>query len=351
MVMAVSTACLASAPGTAVAGDDPPTSTTPPPPPVTTTVTGEGLLANTGRTSELISIVTGSPAGGDASGGEGTDSSHVAPAAGGGPGGDIICSVTPVAEPAAVAAIVAAVEAGQVPVHPELPVFDLQTPGSPAGMIPPSMQQYLQNRSDGPYLRHFVDCPDGVPDDYRWLRVTASGQTVIAQPEPEDFVPALYERVVQRLPTPVPRVAPADWLPDRWTFVNNPTFFWLDQAQGQWATVTATAGVPGLTVTAQAVPERFVVHPGDGSRVVCQGAPPAYDRNRHSPDDFRGCAHQYVDSSAMAPNGETFPLTVDIVWHASWSATNGESGDLGYVSTTSEVRWLPVAEIQAVLRE
>jgi hypothetical protein len=51
----------------------------------------------------------------------------------------------------------------------------------------------------------------------------------------------------------------------------------------------------------------------------------------------------------MAPNGETWPVTVSIVWHATWSANTGEGGDLGFVETTAPVRQLPVAEIQAVI--
>jgi hypothetical protein len=51
----------------------------------------------------------------------------------------------------------------------------------------------------------------------------------------------------------------------------------------------------------------------------------------------------------MAPNGESFPVTVTIMWHATWSASNGQSGDLGYLSTTSATRDLQVAEVQAVI--
>lgn len=53
----------------------------------------------------------------------------------------------------------------------------------------------------------------------------------------------------------------------------------------------------------------------------------------------------------MAPNGQTWPVTVSIVWHVTWSATTGEGGDLGYVSTASAVRQLPVAEIQVVITD
>ena len=53
----------------------------------------------------------------------------------------------------------------------------------------------------------------------------------------------------------------------------------------------------------------------------------------------------------MSPNGQTWPVLVSIVWHATWSATTGEGGDLGYVTTTSAVRQLAVAEIQAVITD
>ena len=86
------------------------------------------------------------------------------------------------------------------------------------------------------------------------------------------------------------------------------------------------------------------------ARVDCPGAPPALAPNS-SPAGFDGCGHVYRDSSAMAPNGATFPVTVTIVWHATWQASNGTSGDLGRLSTTSTPRDLPVAEIQAVVTQ
>ena len=62
-----------------------------------------------------------------------------------------------------------------------------------------------------------------------------------------------------------------------------------------------------------------------------------------------GCTYVYRNSSSMAPNGATFPLQVTIEWHVTWSASTGDSGDLGMLRTTSPVRDLAVAEIQAVL--
>ena len=71
-------------------------------------------------------------------------------------------------------------------------------------------------------------------------------------------------------------------------------------------------------------------------------------RKGTDPEEFEGCEHVYTDSSAMAPNGETFEVTVTIVWDISWQASNGESGVMAPL-TTSANRDLPVAEIQAVV--
>ena len=36
------------------------------------------------------------------------------------------------------------------------------------------------------------------------------------------------------------------------------------------------------------------------------------------------CSYRYLDSSAMAPNGRTWPVTVAITWHATWTANTGQ---------------------------
>ena len=107
----------------------------------------------------------------------------------------------------------------------------------------------------------------------------------------------------------MPVIAPADRNANGFAYVQNHTYFWVAQAPGQWAPVTATAAVPGLSVTVTAVPERLTVDPGDGGHLDCPGAPPALAPNS-SPAGFDGCGYIYRDSSAMAPNGRTYPVTV-----------------------------------------
>lgn len=133
--------------------------------------------------------------------------------------------------------------------------------------------------------------------------------------------------------------------------MNYPTFFFVDQAAGQWAVVSGTASAGGISVTVRAEPVRLVVDLGDGAApVICNGPPTKVTRSSWH-HNIRGCSYEYPNSSSMAPNGLSFPVTASIVWHASWSASTGEGGDLGYVSTTSAVRDLQVAEIQVVITD
>jgi hypothetical protein len=188
--------------------------------------------------------------------------------------------------------------------------------------------------------------------EFVWFRMDTDdpAQAATAAPivTPAMLLPDLFASVERSLPRPVARIGPADWDDRGFAFVQMPTFFWVDQAQGQWATVSGTASLPGLSVTVQAVPEELVVSTGDGAEVHCPGAPPAFPRGT-DPMQFGGCQHVYRDSSAMSANGQTYPVQLSIIWHASWTASNGQSGDLGTLTTTSDTRPLPVAEIQALL--
>ena len=179
----------------------------------------------------------------------------------------------------------------------------------------------------------------------QWVDSPVGGAPAITA---ADLVPDLWVSVQRELPSPIPRIAPADFEKHGFAFVQNHTFFWVDQAQGQWAPVTGSSSAGGLTVSVQATPQRLIVDTGDGNTITCEGAPTAFVQGM-DPTTFQGCGYIYRDSSAMAANGETFPVSVTIEWSASWSASDGQGGSLGTRRTTSEVRQLPVAESQAII--
>jgi hypothetical protein len=157
-----------------------------------------------------------------------------------------------------------------------------------------------------------------------------------AGPSPAELAAQARERL--RLPGPAVAASPAgDQL------VNLPTWLWLD---GDWAPIEATASVPGVSVTARAVPRSATWVMGDGSEVVCRGPgtpyTPGVDPASPSPD----CGHTYRHSSAGRP-GEVFAASVTVSWTVTWSGA-GDSGTFPDLTTTAEATFR-VAESQALV--
>ncbi|MFI7679533.1 hypothetical protein [Actinophytocola sp. NPDC049390] len=121
-----------------------------------------------------------------------------------------------------------------------------------------------------------------------------------------------------------------------------PTWLWL--ADG-WETVTATASVPGVSVTATAKPELVTWLMGDGAIVTCHGPGTRFragmDPRSGSPD----CGHVYRRSSASQPGG-VYLVQATVRWLVSWAGA-GDSGVFLPMTTTSTVE-LRVAESQAL---
>jgi hypothetical protein len=148
---------------------------------------------------------------------------------------------------------------------------------------------------------------------------------------------ATMARKQLRLPTPAIAANPAgDQL------VNLPTWLWL--ASG-WGPVSATASVPGVSVTAVATPTSVTWSMGDGSTVTCIGAGtpfrPGTDPIASSPD----CGHTYRMSSA-SQMGQAFPVTATVHWTVTWSGA-GQSGTFPDMTATGNAAFR-VAEAQAL---
>ncbi len=143
-----------------------------------------------------------------------------------------------------------------------------------------------------------------------------------------------------RLPTPLIR-----WNPPSATnvLVNVPVWLWLDPAS--WGARSATASVPGLSVTATATPARLVFSAGDGSTVTCSGPGTAWSPGGDPRAASPTCGHTYSVSSAGAPGG-TFTLSATVTWHITW-AGGGQTGAVPDLQTTAQVP-LAVGESQTV---
>jgi hypothetical protein len=144
------------------------------------------------------------------------------------------------------------------------------------------------------------------------------------------------------LPTPVIESSPGGGAPQT---VELPTWAWLPK--NQWAPLSATASVPGESVTATATPISVSWSWGDGSTTVCRGAGTPYlkgvsDPASASPD----CGHTYRHTSAAAAD-QQFPVTATLAWRVAWKGA-GQGGTFPNLTTTATARWT-VRQIESLI--
>lgn len=158
-------------------------------------------------------------------------------------------------------------------------------------------------------------------------------------PAPVVGLVALHATSRLTLPTLSTQASPAGT-----QLVRLPSWWWT--APASWRVQSATASVPGISVTATATPYKAVWDAGDGSEpVTCTGPGTAWtggDALAASPT----CGHTYQRSSASAPDG-AFTLRTTVRWRISWAGggATGAEPDL----TTTETTRVRVAESQALI--
>ena len=152
----------------------------------------------------------------------------------------------------------------------------------------------------------------------------------------------LAQQAVDSLRLPQPQIASS---PQDYQLVRLPTWLWLDG--DSWSGQSASASVPGLTVTATATPVKATWDLGDGSSVVCGDAGTEWTSEYDAKDSSPDCGHTYARSSAHAPNGE-YEVSVVVEWAVSWSG-GGQTGTEPGMTTTAQVSW-QVAESQATVQ-
>lgn len=178
--------------------------------------------------------------------------------------------------------------------------------------------------------------PDGKDPDSRGPIWVPAGAEVPRVLTPEEV--AQMARRQLRLPTPRIMASPAGE-----QLANLPTWMWLDR--GSWGQVSATASVPGVSVTAVARPVSATWSMGDGRSVTCTGAGTPYSAGRDPKSASPDCGHTYLTSSAGQP-GEAFPVTVRVQWTVTWSGA-GQSGTFPGLSTNASAAFR-VAESQGI---
>ncbi|MCP2338906.1 hypothetical protein FHU30_004263 [Actinomadura rupiterrae] len=142
------------------------------------------------------------------------------------------------------------------------------------------------------------------------------------------------------LPSPVIRSSPRQ---DLLQLVHLPTWLWIDRSV--WHPYTATASVPGESVTATATPAQVAWVTGDGGSVTCHGPGTPYGQSGNPQAASPDCGHTFQVSSAGQP-GEAYRVTATITWAITW-AGGGQAGTLPPL-TTSAAAGFRVAEAQGL---
>ena len=148
------------------------------------------------------------------------------------------------------------------------------------------------------------------------------------RPRPEQLAQSAYERVISLAARPSVAAAPA-----RIGLTGLTSFFWVGN---DLPPVSATAGVRGLSVTAEARPVRYLWDFDDGT--TFDTTHPGRPWTREQDGDI---AHLYETEGRYEPN-------VEVVWAARWRVNGGRWRDLGYFSNTGSLEY-PVREMVAAL--
>jgi hypothetical protein len=157
--------------------------------------------------------------------------------------------------------------------------------------------------------------------------------------------PAQLARIAESLmtmPRPSIQLSPPN---SAMQIVGVPTWLWLPK--DSYTQQNASAGVPGMKVTAYATPVKAVWHTGDGATVTCTGRGTEWTSADSPTKPSPTCGHTYTRSSAGQP-GNTFTVTVTVTWQITWTVNGAAGGTLGDLTTSNTVN-IPVGQAEAVI--
>ncbi|QTE30038.1 hypothetical protein [Pengzhenrongella sicca] len=126
--------------------------------------------------------------------------------------------------------------------------------------------------------------------------------------------------------------------------VGIPVWLWTDVSPTTWGPTSASASIPGLTVTATAQAKRIVWDMGDGTKVTCTTPGTVYSKSLGG-GPSPTCGHIYRESSAGKP-GDAFALTATTTWEVTWTG-GGTSGTLTVTRASSTT--IRIGELQVLV--
>lgn len=172
---------------------------------------------------------------------------------------------------------------------------------------------------------------------FRWLQSPPPGFGGLVSPA------TLAARAISLLPIRGPQVGTAPAAGGS-GLVGLPVWLWTTVSANTWRPVSATASVPGLSVTATARATQIEWRMGDGNSVVCANPGTPYDASfggAASPS----CSYPGYGTSSKGQPGGRYTVTGVTTWRVQW-AGGGETGVM--TVTRQSTTALMIDELQVV---
>ena len=205
----------------------------------------------------------------------------------------------------------------------------------------PDSLQWAGHYPDGAVYTGWCAMPDGDPGSpfvltEVWLGTTPAGTPPSAA--------EMARRAVDSMALLGPQITMAPRLGST-GLVGLPVWMWAKVSKTTWGPNTATATLPGISVTATAITSKIVWNMGDGHRVTCTSPGTAYVREMGgamSPT----CGYRYLHSSANQPGG-AYQVTATATWLVRW-AGGGEAGTITVTRTSRTT--VRIGELQVLIK-
>lgn len=129
--------------------------------------------------------------------------------------------------------------------------------------------------------------------------------------------------------------------------VGLPIWMWTTVTPETWGPITATASVPGLSVTARAKATSIKWSMGDGDFVTCENPGTAYDKQRYGARRSPTCGYDGYSEPSRTMSSGRYTITATTTWHVDWWVVGGGATGIETVTreSTTSIR---IDELQVV---
>jgi hypothetical protein len=195
------------------------------------------------------------------------------------------------------------------------------------------------------YLQTCPFAPGGAGLANIWLANAPAGPPVVTPAELAQQALAKIHRSAASV-----RTAPSA-AGTRTALVGSPIWLWIHRTHTDYATravpLSATAAVPGLSVTANVYVTAVDWNMGDGTSGRTCTLPGTAYRNSDGADRSPDCGYSYTEPS-IGQADQRYAITATVHWFVRWTSSNGARGTITLDPIATPATTLRVSELQVL---